>query len=417
MPNSLILATCIFLGALTCGAGCSSPAAQQQPPATTSASAPAAAPADTSQAAPLLTGAQQTNLYLPLLQGKQVALVVNQTSTVGGTHLVDTLLAAGIAVTQIFAPEHGFRGNVDRGATVKDGTDTQTGLPLTSLYGKNKKPTPAQLQGIGVVVFDIQDVGARFYTYISTMHYVMEACAENGVPLVVLDRPNPNGDAVDGPVREAAYTSFVGMHPIPVVHGLTVGELALMINGQGWLADSAQCPLTVVPVANYTHSTRYALPIKPSPNLPNYQSVRLYPSLCLFEATKVSVGRGTPHPFQVLGYPDSAYGSFTFVPQDVPGVQTGPVQEGQTCYGLDLRQVTPQAGFSLQYLTDFYKKSGYSNGFVSNERWFNLLAGNATLLQQLKAQKTATQIRASWQPALQAYKAQRKQYLLYPDFE
>ncbi len=259
---------------------------------------------NTSPSAPILPAAYQTEAYLPLLEGKNVAMVVNHTSLIGETHLVDSLLARGVAIQQIFAPEHGFRGEAANGELVQDATDVQTGLPIVSLYGKNRKPSPEQLSQVDVLVFDIQDVGARFYTYISTMHYLMEACAEQNKEMIILDRPNPNGFYVGGPVRSPAQKSFLGMHPIPIAHGLTVGELAQMINGEGWLTDSLQCDLKVIPVQHYTHRDRYSVPVRPSPNLPNDQAINLYPSICLFEATNISLGRGTGFPFQVLGNPD-----------------------------------------------------------------------------------------------------------------
>ncbi|WP_114778822.1 exo-beta-N-acetylmuramidase NamZ family protein [Botryobacter ruber] len=363
---------------------------------------------------PLHTGAAQMHRYLPLLQGKRVGLVVNQTSVIGQAHLVDSLLSRDIQVTTIFAPEHGFRGEADAGAHVKDAKDTKTGLPIISLYGKNKKPLPEQLQNVDILVFDIQDVGARFYTYISTMHYVMEACAENNKPLLVLDRPNPNGHYVDGPVLEKEHASFVGMHPIPIVHGLTVGELARMINGEKWLNGQRQCKLTVIPVANYTHKTDYTLPVRPSPNLPNAQAVTLYPSLCLFEGTNVSVGRGTETPFQVIGSPYYKHKSFSFTPVSMPGAQDPPYK-GVTCYGLDLTAPAKATPFTLAYVLEMYKNSTNQEKFFNN--FFEKLAGTSTLRAQIKAGKSESEIRASWQTALADYKKMRKHYLLYPDFE
>ncbi len=360
----------------------------------------------------LLTGAAQLERYLPLLQGKRVGLIVNQTSTIGQTHLVDTLLSRGVQVTTIFAPEHGFRGEADAGAHVKDARDTKTGLPIISLYGDNKKPKPEQMKGLDVLVFDIQDVGTRFYTYISTMHYAMEACAENNKPLLILDRPNPNGNYVDGPVLEPALKSFVGMHPIPIVHGLTVGELAKMINGEKWLEGQRQANLTIIPVANYTHQTAYTLPVKPSPNLPNQQSIILYPSLCLFEGTNVSVGRGTPTPFQVIGSPFYTSKAFSFTPQSTPGA-TNPPYKGQTCYGFDLTKPADAQPFTLAFLLDMYQNSTKKEQFFNP--FFEKLAGTTALRQQVIAGKTEAEIRASWEPALSKYKQLRKQYLLYPD--
>lgn len=360
---------------------------------------------------------EQFAQYLPLLKSKRVGLIVNQSAKITSTHLVDTLVSREINVMKIFAPEHGFRGNVDRGKQFDNSIDPATGLPIIALYGQNKKPTAQQLQDIDIMVFDIQDVGARFYTYISTMHLAMEACAETGTEFLVLDRPSPLGDYVDGPVREADFQSFVGMHPIPVVHGLTVGELAQMINGEGWLANGQKCQLTVIPVKNYTHSMAYSLPVKPSPNLPNDLSIRLYPSLCFFEATEISIGRGTDFPFQVAGYPDSVFGTFTFTPRDKPGEQINPVQEGQMCFGLDLRNEPLSSEFTLKYLIDFYEKAPFKDQFFSRPQWFNLLAGNSTLQNQIKNGMSEAEIKATWQTDLESYKNIRKKYLLYPDFE
>ncbi|WP_439182436.1 exo-beta-N-acetylmuramidase NamZ family protein [Carboxylicivirga taeanensis] len=359
-------------------------------------------------------GCQKFEEYLPLLADKQVGLLVNHTSMVESTHLVDTLLARGIAVKTIFAPEHGFRGKADAGELIDNNVDAKTGLPITSLYGKHKKPTSDDLRGLDVVIFDIQDVGVRFYTYISSMHYMMEACAENNVKMLVLDRPNPNGDYFDGPVLQKGFTSFVGMHPIPVVHGLTVGELALMINKEGWLNDSLRCDLSVIKMDNYEHSMAYSLPVKPSPNLPNDLSVRLYPSLCFFEATEVSIGRGTYMPFQVIGYPDSTLGDFTFTPVAIEGMSKQPPQQDKLCYGVDLRQEALTHTFSLKYVIDFYNNMGRSEDFISRRRWFNLLAGNDTLIEKIEKGWTEEQIRDSWQSELAAYSQLRNNYLLYP---
>ncbi|WP_370523729.1 exo-beta-N-acetylmuramidase NamZ domain-containing protein [Pontibacter sp. Tf4] len=360
------------------------------------------------------TGAEQLELYLPRLQGKRVGMVVNQTSIVGNAHLVDTLLSHNVKITTIFAPEHGFRGEADAGAYVKDAKDTKTGLPIISLYGKNKKPLPEQLTNIDVLVFDIQDVGARFYTYISTMHYVMEAAAENNKEVVILDRPNPNGNYVDGPVLEPEHKSFVGMHPIPIVHGLTIGELANMINGEKWLEGKRQAKITVIPVANYNHSIPYSLPVKPSPNLPNQQAILLYPSLCLFEGTNVSVGRGTPTPFQVIGSPNYKFKEFSFTPVSMPGA-TDPPHKNQVCYGKNLTDPAAAQPFTLAYLIDFYKNSTQQDKFFNN--FFEKLAGTSELRKQIIAGKTVAEIRASWEPALSNYKTLRKKYLLYPDAE
>ena len=282
-------------------------------------------------------GAEDVPSYLPLIQAKKVAIVANATSVVKGTHLVDTLLTLGVEVKRVFAPEHGFRGKADAGEHVNDEVDAATGLPIISLYGKNKKPSKEQLTEIQAVVFDIQDVGVRFYTYLSTLHYVMEACAENDIPLIVLDRPNPNGFYIDGPMMESGFESFVGLHPVPLVYGMTIGEYAQMINGEGWLANGASCDLTVVKCQAYDHEILYELPIPPSPNLPNMSSVYLYPSLALFEGTVVSVGRGTDFPFQVVGHPDFEPGPFRFTPAPNEGAKY-PKLEGVKCKGLDLRE-------------------------------------------------------------------------------
>ena len=400
----VILYTSLLLVTGSCTPRQAPEAPQQQPAAT-----PTIAPAP--EAKPLQTGAEQLDLYLPKLKGKRVGMVVNQTSIVGNSHLVDTLLSRGVKITTIFAPEHGFRGEADAGAHVKDAKDTKTGLPIISLYGKNKKPLPEQLTNVDVLVFDIQDVGARFYTYISTMHYVMEAAAENGKEVLILDRPNPNGHYVDGPVLEPAHKSFVGMHPIPIVHGLTVGELANMINGEKWLEGQRQAKITVIPVANYSHSTPYTLPVKPSPNLPNQQAITLYPSLCLFEGTNVSVGRGTPTPFQVIGSPNYKFREFSFTPVSTPGA-TEPPYKNQVCYGKNLTDLATAQPFTLTYLIDFYKNSTQQDKFFNN--FFEKLAGTSELRKQIIAGKTEAEIRASWEPALANYKAIRKKYLLYP---
>ena len=365
----------------------------------------------------ILTGADQPEIYLPVLKDKSVGLVVNNTSISGEKHLVDFLLENEVKVSKIFAPEHGFRGDVSAGGKIKDGIDEATGLPVFSLYGKTRKPTPEHVEGIDVMIFDIQDVGCRFYTYISTLHLVMEACAENNVPLIILDRPNPNGDYVAGPIREKGFESFVGMDPVPIVHGCTVGELAKMINGEGWLADSAECELTIVPVKNYDHKTQYSLPVRPSPNLPNDLAIRLYPSLCFFEATSVSVGRGTDFPFQVLGGLKEESGAFQFTPRSIPGVAVNPLNKDQVCYGVDLRQLKNVPRFTLKFFLDFYRKYNNEEEFLTRERWLNLLAGADDLILQIRAGKTEEEIVNSWEPGLKEFIALRKKYLLYPDFE
>jgi uncharacterized protein YbbC (DUF1343 family) len=360
---------------------------------------------------PIVVGAARFESYLSFLKNKKVAMVVNQTSMLGNTHLVDTLLRLGIQVKKIFAPEHGFRGTGDAGEKINTSIDKQTKLPLISLYGKDKKPTTAHLAGIDVVIFDIQDVGVRFYTYISTMHYVMEACAEQQKLLVILDRPNPNGDYIDGCVLEPKFQSFVGMHPIPIVHGLTVGELAEMINGEKWLANGLKCRLEVVKCLNYTHQTPYILPIKPSPNLPNANSIRLYPSLCLFEGTNISVGRGTDFPFEVIGHPDFPDKSFSFTPSSREGAKKPPF-ENIVCYGTDFRKGTDwQYEFSLQALIQYYGSSKDKKTFFND--FFTKLAGTEILRKQIENQLSEDEIRKTWQGNLDTYKQIRKKYLLY----
>ena len=364
-------------------------------------------------ALPIQTGAAQTNLYLNDLKGKRVGMVVNHTSRIGPTHLVDSLLSLGVTIKTIFAPEHGFRGEATDGEKISNGRDPRTGVMIASLYGANRKPSPAQMDSLDVIIFDIQDVGTRFYTYISTMHYVMEACAETKKPLIVLDRPNPNGHYIDGPVLDPKFKSFVGMHPIPVVHGLTVGELARMINGESWLGPGRACPLTVVPVKNYTHQTPYVLPVRPSPNLPNQQAVLLYPSLCFFEGTVVSVGRGTDKQFQVIGSPYTKYGPYTFTPVDKPGAMNPPL-EGQLCYGLDVSTVAiSRKGMMLDYFFEFFNRATDKTKFFLANNGIDRLAGTDQLRLQMLSGVSAQKIRAGWQPAINAYKQNRQKYLLY----
>lgn len=369
------------------------------------------------QETPLQTGAEQIERYLPLLKGKNIALVVNQTSIIGKdrVHLLDTLLSHKINVKKVFAPEHGFRGTADAGEVVRNGKDSKTGIPIVSLYGNNKKPNAEQLKDVDIVIFDIQDVGARFYTYISTMHYVMEACAGNGKELIILDRPNPC-DYVDGPVMQTAFSSFVGMDAIPLLHGCTIGELAGMMNGENWLKSTPrQCRLTVIPVKGWTHGQPYSLPVKPSPNLPNDQAIALYPSLCLFEATGISVGRGTVSPFQMLGAPDKKYGTFTFTPKALPGFDKNPMHKDKVCYGVDLSNAFVKEGFTLSYFLRFYEKSGQKAAFFSRARWFDQLIGNDRVRKEIIAGKSEQEIRAGWQKELNAYKNMRSNYLLYKD--
>ncbi|MCC5935809.1 MAG: DUF1343 domain-containing protein [Lunatimonas sp.] len=365
--------------------------------------------------ATILPAADRPEAYLPLIAGKRVALAVNQTSVLtsrDNQHLVDFLLQEGVNVKKVFVPEHGFRGDADAGEIVQNEIDKKTGLSLVSLYGASKKPSKEALSDVDVVIFDIQDVGIRFYTYISTLHYLMEACAEQGKPLLVMDRPNPNGDYIDGPILQPGYTSFVGMHPIPIVHGLTVGELAKMINGEGWLEKGVKANLTVVEVANWHHHMPYALPVKPSPNLPNDVAIRLYPSLCFFEGTDVSLGRGTHYPFQVYGYPDPSFGEFTFTPVSIPGMSKNPPQQDKLCYGKDLRNEPLTHRFTLKHLLDAYGKSGKKEKFFTS--FFDKLAGTDQLRKDILAGKTEAEIKKSWQAGLASYQATRQKYLIYP---
>lgn len=365
----------------------------------------------------LLTGAAQVRDYLPLLKGKSIGVVANPTSLIGKTHLVDSLLKLGIKIKCVFGPEHGFRGNAEAGGFVANNTDSRTGLPVISLYGRHDKPTQADLQGIDIMLFDIQDVGVRCYTYISTLTYVMEACALEHIPLVVLDRPNPNGYYIDGPILEPALTSFVGLHPVPLVYGLTIGEYATMVNGEGWLGKGIKCDLHVVKLKNYSHSTRYQLPVRPSPNLPDMASVYLYPSLCLFEGTVVSVGRGTNKPFRIIGHPGLPDEGFSFKPIAIKGVSENPPCKGKTCFGKDLIKdadnLKANGRIELKWLISSYKQLKDKEQFFSN--FFAKLAGTPVLRQQVESGLTPQQIRESWKKGLDQYRAMRKNYLLYPD--
>ena len=357
------------------------------------------------------TGADNYNNYLPLLKEKKIGIVTNQTGILSNKmHVVDFLLEKKIAIQKIFAPEHGFRGTADAGEHVVDGKDSKTGLPIISLYGDNKKPKPEQLAGIDIMVFDLQDVGARFYTYISSLHYIMEACAENNIPLLILDRPNPNGSIVDGPILETAFTSFVGMHPIPLLHGMTIGEYAKMINGEKWLKNKVSCKLTVIPCVNYNREMKYSLPVKPSPNLPNDQAVNLYAGLCLFEGTNVSVGRGTELQFQIYGSPYLPTDYFSFTPKPNLGAQN-PVYNGVLCYGENLSAVTKVNRLELKWLIKAYQvttdKSKFFNPF------FTKLAGTKNLQQQIEAGISEDKIRESWKNGLEEFKGTRKKYLIY----
>jgi uncharacterized protein YbbC (DUF1343 family) len=363
----------------------------------------------------VITGAERTSEYMPMISGKTIALVANQTSLVGETHLVDTLRSLGVSIKVIFAPEHGFRDLADDGTTIQSGTDPITGIEIVSLYTSKRKPAPEDLDGVDYVIFDIQDVGTRFYTYLTTMSYVMEACAENGVPMIILDRPNPNGYYTDGPILDTAFSSFVGIHTIPVVHGMTFGEYSAMVNGEGWLAGGIKCDVTVVECMNYTHETLYQLPVKPSPNLPNMNSVYLYPSICFSEGTVLSCGRGTTFAFQVLGAPDMPDRGFSFIPEPMPGA-TNPRHKGLVCYGLDLRNaladgLVPASGINLEWIirayNDYPEKEKFFNGY------FDTLAGGTSLREQIQQGKTAEEIKASWKSGLEGFNLIRNKYLIY----
>lgn len=375
------------------------------------------------QEASLVLGADRPKEYLPLLQGKKVGIVGNQTSIVGlsnknpetendTTHLVDALMAEDVEVVKVFAPEHGFRGTADAGEVIKDGKDQKTGLPVLSLYGSNKKPSAEQLEDIDVMIFDIQDVGTRFYTYISTLHYIMEACAENDIPVIIMDRPNPNGHYIDGPILDMEHKSFVGMHPIPVVHGLTIGEYAKMVNGEEYLSEGIQADLTVIEMENYNHNMKYELPVKPSPNLPNATAINLYPSLCFFEGTNVNEGRGTSKQFQVFGSPylDQEFYDYTYVPESNEGAKN-PKHLGETCYGRDLSDSERLDQINLEWLINAYEHTADQSEFFN--AFFTKLAGTTELQEQIEAGMTADEIRESWQEGLEEFALTREKYLLY----
>ncbi|SKB81122.1 Uncharacterized conserved protein YbbC, DUF1343 family [Daejeonella lutea] len=372
----------------------------------------------TTRQAAIITGAQQVDKYLPMLKGKKVALAINNTSVIDGKLSMDTLLKLGVNIVKGFGPEHGFRGKASAGAKIGDETDEKTGVPLISLYGSKYKPTKADMQGIDVMVFDMQDVGVRFYTYLSTLHYIMEACAENNVDLIVLDRPNPNDGYVDGPVREPDQESFVGKHAIPILHGLTFGEYAGMINGEGWLPGKAKSKLTVIKMQNYNHGKPYILPIAPSPNLNTQQSILLYPSLCLFEGTVISQGRGTLYPFTVLGNPElKGKYDFSFKPVSIPGMSESPPHMDKDCYGIDLRTYdtgtfAKTGRINLTWLKQFYADYPNKAQFFRAAN-FDRLAGTSKLRTQIIEGKSEEEIRQSWEPALGQYKETRKKYLLY----
>jgi len=360
------------------------------------------------QAQELVLASERTDVYLRHLQNKKVGVVGNQTSMIANTHLVDSLLSLGIDIVKVFSPEHGFRGKADAGAIIEDGIDSKTGISIISLYGKNKKPKAEQLQEIDILVFDIQDVGVRFYTYISTLHYVMEAAAESNIKVIVLDRPNPNGHYVDGPILDTSFRSFVGMHPIPIAHGMTIGEYAKMINRENWI--TTRCELIVIEMENYTHNINYDLPIKPSPNLPNSRAVNLYPSLCLFEGTNISVGRGTDYPFQHFGAP-YLKSNYSFMPKSGEGSKY-PKHENIVCFGTDLRfQDNYLTTINLNWIIETYKQCTKKEEFFNT--FFNKLAGNDKLKKQVIAGKTAKEIKASWQEGLEKFMEIRGKYLIY----
>nr|WP_321236326.1 DUF1343 domain-containing protein [uncultured Psychroserpens sp.] len=370
----------------------------------------------------IIVGANRTDAYLPILKDKRVGIIANQTSVIFSSeklkeegdyiHLVDSLLKHNIDIKKVFAPEHGFRGKADAGEIIKDSVDNRTGLPIVSFYGKNKKPTPDQLAGLDIVVFDIQDVGARFYTYISSLHYVMEACAEANIPVLILDRPNPNGRYIDGPILELEHQSFVGMHPIPVVHGMTIGEYAKMINGEGWLEKSITCDITVIDMLNYNHNKTYNLPIKPSPNLPNDQAINLYPSLCFFEGTNVNAGRGTSKQFQIYGSPylDKTVYDFKYIPSPNEGAKY-PKHDGKLCYGEDLSKTGTMNAIDLSFLIRAYKNSVDKNAFFID--YFTKLAGTKNLQTQIESGVSEKEIRETWAEGLSQFKKMRDNYLMY----
>jgi len=365
--------------------------------------------------AQVIPGAENTASYLNKLRGKKIGLVAHQASIIktpaGTKHLVDVFLENGITLQGVYAPEHGFRGTADAGEKIKDGKDAETGLSIYSLYGENRKPKPEQLQGIELMVFDLQDVGVRFFTYLSTLHYIMEACAEQGVPLLVLDRPNPNTHYIDGPVLEAAHKSFVGMHPVPIVYGMTIGEYAQMINGEKWLAKGLQCQLEVIPIKNYTHQTPYELQIRPSPNLPNAQAIALYPSLCLLEPTVISIGRGTDTQFQIYGHPDFKGYDYRFTPAPNFGSKN-PKFNGELCFGKNLTEVPKPTQIELKWLIDAY--SNFPDKAAFFLKGFERISGVNSLKTQLQAGKNETEIRQTWAKDLTEFHRIRTQYLIYP---
>ena len=375
-----------------------------------------------SQNKEIIVGAERTFLYLEKLKDRRIGLVANQTSNIKDDHLVDVLLNEGVNVVKVFSPEHGFRGKSDAGEKVRDVMDLQTGLPIYSLYGKSKrKPSKEILKDVDLILFDLQDVGVRFYTYISTLHYVMEACAENNIELIVLDRPNPNGFYIDGPILDLKFKSFIGMHRVPVVHGMTIGEYSKMINEEGWLNEDNKCLLTVIPCLNYSHSSRYILPIPPSPNLPNMRSIYLYPSLCFFEGTNVSIGRGTDFPFQVYGAPYFNKKLFKFTPKATYGAKN-PKHKSVDCYGKDLRTISLDSlknisSLNFSWLIKSYNISKEPINFFNKNNFFNLLSGTDKLINLIKGGANDSQIKETYKEDLMKFKTTRKKYLLYEDFE
>ena len=363
----------------------------------------------------IIMGAQNSSIYMSHLKGKRVAVVVNQSSLVYGEHLVDKLLREKIKVVKIFAPEHGFRGDADAGEHLKNGYDTTTGLPIISLYGKHKKPSKKDLKNIDIIVFDIQDVGVRFYTYLSTLHYIMESASQSHLPVIVLDRPNPNGGRIDGEVLNLKYKSFVGMHPVPILYGMTIGEYALMINGEGWLKGGIKANLKVVRLGNYTHNTPYSLTVKPSPNLPNDLSIYLYPSLAFFEGTTFSAGRGTTRQFQLYGSPYYKKKGFSFKPISREGAKY-PKHQNKTCYGVDLANepIRMNGGINLSYLLDAYKNYPYKKKFFLKSKFIDKLSGSNKLRQQILTGKSEKTIKKSWKKGLDKFKKIRQKYLIYP---
>jgi uncharacterized protein YbbC (DUF1343 family) len=363
-------------------------------------------------------GSDRTGLYFPLLKNKDIAVVANPASVIGTVNLVDSLVRSGINVVKIFCPEHGFREFAEAGKTIKDMTDPVTGISIASLYGKKKKPDAEDLEDVDLVLFDLQDVGVRFFTYLSTLHYVMESCAGNRVPMMLLDRPNPNGFYTDGPVMEPEFSSFVGLHPIPIVYGMTIGEYAQMINGEGWLRNGMICELHVIPLENYSHSVKYNLRRPPSPNLRTMNAILLYPSICLFEGTRVSVGRGTLFPFEVFGHPEMKDMGFTFIPTASGGSDNIPLYNGKVCNGVDLREISKSdtmifGKINLSWLEMAFHNLGSDPKFFND--YFDKLAGNSTLRQQIIRGASETEIRESWSEKLGQFREVRKKYLLYPD--